>query len=66
MITESMITEKVQDLLSLEARAAEIYEEALGHPESERYRAQLTELMRDEQRHIALVKKVLEIVSTSL
>jgi len=57
-----MIQEKALDLLALESRASELYKEALGYPESAKYRDTLTVIMNDELRHIKLVKRILELV----
>ena len=62
MISRSMIYEKIQDLLTLEASAAEIYKDALEYPESNEYIGVLTRIMNDELEHIQLVRRILELI----
>lgn len=55
-----LLSDKVQDLLALEAMASEIYKEALKCPESRKHAESLTAILNDELAHIELVKRILE------
>jgi len=63
MITRPAISDKIEDLLALEVMAAELYEEALKYPESQKYQENLPRIMSDELEHIKLVRRILELFS---
>jgi rubrerythrin len=57
-----MIAEKLRDLLILEARANELYKEALRYPEARAYEQTINEIADDEMEHVKLVKRILELI----
>jgi len=61
MDTRKIFFEKFEDVLTMEYKAAQIYEECLGLAEDNRVISELSKLREDEIKHVAMVRKLLEI-----
>jgi len=57
-----MMFEKLQDQLALEAKAAELYEEASRNTLDQRVRDILENLRKEEIYHVSLVRELLDLI----
>jgi hypothetical protein len=57
-----ILFEKLQDLLTLETRAGELYEMALVSPRLQSWTNELANLRREELEHASMVKELLNLV----
>jgi len=61
MDTRKILFEKFEDVLVMEHKAAQIYEECLRLTEDNRVISELSKLREDEIKHVAMARKLLEI-----
>jgi len=61
MDTRKILFEKFEDVLTMEHKAAQIYEECLGLTGDNSVVSELSKLREDEIRHVSMVRKLLEI-----
>ena len=61
MDTRKILFEKFEDVLTMEHKAAQIYEECLGLTEDKRVMSELSKIVEDEIRHGRMARRLLEI-----
>ena len=61
MDTRKVLFEKFEDILAMEHKAAQIYEECLGLTKDNRVISELSKLKEDEIKHLSMARKLLEI-----
>jgi len=61
MEARKVLFEKIEDVLTVEHQAAQIYEECLALAEDERVISLLSKLREDETRHVPRAGRLLEI-----
>jgi len=61
MDTRKILFEKLEDVLTMEHKAAQIYEECLRLTEDNSLISRLSKLREDEIKHVEMARKLLEI-----
>ena len=63
IVNKKELEERVRQLLAIDTNALDVYSDLVKNVEDQRLKAKISEIARDEERHIALSREVLSLLT---